>query len=422
MRAAGWLPGFANAHSHAFQRLLRGRVQRRGPSPMRTRDLPAQDTFWTWRETMYATATALSLDQLEGAARECYVECAEAGYTAVGEFHYVHHQPDGTRYDDPVATSRAMLRAARQVGIRLTLLYAVYARGGLRGEPLSERQQRFGAASLEEVERALDLLAAEPLVDNEMGSIGMAVHSVRAVPPAWLGPLAELTRERGLVLHAHASEQRAEVDECREVCGKSPIGLLAGEGVLTPSSFVVHATHLDDSDVATLAASGAGVCLCPTTEGDLGDGVPRTADLFAAGVPLSIGSDSHAVIDPFAELRSAEYQARAATGRRCVLVDDDGEVAPMLLERVGHTNGYAALGLRAHGDEVLLDTEARALRSGFSGDAPQHSSSVARGVSEPPPSQRDAMAVAMTAAHPGLVSRVRVRHEDIVVDGRHVGT
>ena len=412
MRAAGWLPGFANAHSHAFQRLLRGRVQRRDPLK--------QDTFWTWRESMYASANALSLDQLEAAARACYVECAEAGYSAVGEFHYVHHQPDGTRYDDPVATSRAMLRAARQVGIRLNLLYVVYARGGLRGEPLSQRQQRFGAASLEEVERALDLLAAEPLVDNEMGSLGVAIHSVRAVPPKWLGPLAESARERGLVLHAHASEQRAEVDECREVCGKSPIGLLAGEGVLTPSSFLVHATHLDDNDVATLAASGAGVCLCPTTEGDLGDGVPRTADLFAAGVPLSIGSDSHAVIDPFAELRSAEYQARAATGRRCVLVDDDGEVAPMLLERVGHANGYAALGLRADGDEVLLDTEARALRSGFSGDT-QHSSA-AQGVSAPPPSQRDAMAVAMTAAHPGLVSRVRVRHEDIVVDGRHVGT
>ena len=362
---------------------------------------------------MYAASGSLDLLQLEAAARECYAEMLEAGYTAVGEFHYLHHQPNGHRYDDPVATSRAMLRAARQVGIRITLLHTVYTRGGLRDEPLSPRQARFGAASLEEVERNLDLLSADPLVDGAMGQLGLAIHSVRAVPPPWLGPLAELARSRGIVLHAHASEQTIEVDECRQVTGLSPIGLLHAEGVLSPATTLVHATHLDDADIATIASTGSGVCLCPTTEGDLGDGVPRTPELYRAGVRLSIGSDSHAVIDPFAELRSAEYQARAATGTRCVLLDEHGEVARVLTQQIGHANGYAALGLPLSGptggptgvsnsdDAVMVDMDARALRTSLGSD-------------------EELMAAAVTAGHPGLVSRVRVGGEEVVVDGKHV--
>ena len=395
-----WLPGIANAHSHAFQRLIRGRVQSCDPN--------RSDSFWTWREKMYAAVGGLDVAQLEDVARECYIECLEAGYTAVGEFHYVHHQPSGAPHDDPVATSRAMLRAARQAGLRMNLLYTVYARGGLRDEPLSERQQRFGASSLDDVERALDLLAADPLIDGEMGQLGIAIHSVRAVPPAWLGPLAEMARSRGLVLHAHASEQRIEVDECRAVTGLSPIALLNAEGVLSPSTTIVHATHLDDADVSIIARSGAGVCLCPTTEGDLGDGVPRTADLYRQGVPLSVGSDSHATIDPFAELRSTEYQARAATGERCIVRAADGSVAPTLLHDLGHANGYAALGLPTGDDAMLLDGSARALRT------PNTSASEPTGPSE-------LLAACLTAGHPGLVSRVRVAGEEVVVDGRHAG-
>ena len=345
------LPGIANVHSHAFQRALRGSVQARDPA--RT------DTFWTWREQMYALAQRMDVDALEAVARRCYAECLEAGYTAVGEFHYVHHAPDGTPYADPVATSRAMLRAASDVGIRITLLWTVYHRGGFGDVPLSPRQRRFGSPSVDHVRRALDMLGGA--VDGRRSQLGLAIHSVRAVPETWLAPLAEEARQRELPLHAHVSEQRIEVAQCRQVHGLSPVGLLAREGVLGPNFTAVHATWLDEADIALLADSDSIVCLCPTTEGDLGDGVPPTAELFAAGVPLCIGSDSHAVIDPFTELRFAEYQARAATESRCVLIDPaTGEVAPALAA-IASQNGYRSLGLRGDGDRVEVRADAPAL-------------------------------------------------------------
>jgi formimidoylglutamate deiminase len=372
-------------HSHAFQRRLRGDVQRR--------DLSQADTFWTWRERMYDLALSLDLEGLEAAARLTFLECLEAGYTAVGEFHYVHHDRDGRPYGDPVATSRAMIRAAKQVGIRLTLLWTAYARGGF-DQALSPRQARFRAADPGEVERALDALLPE--VDGHRIGLGLALHSVRAVPPEWLAPLASLARSRGLPIHAHVSEQPQEIVACRAATGLSPVGLLAREGVLGPDFTAVHATWLDDADIALLQTSGAMVCLCPTTECDLGDGVPRTAELFEAGVPLCVGSDSHAVIDPFAELRMAEYQARAATGRRCVLVDGEGAVAPALIQ-MGHDHGYRALGLSGEGDRVIFRDDARALE----------------GVA-------DVLATALTAGHPGLVDQVVVAGETLVASGRHL--
>ncbi len=381
------LPGLANVHSHAFQRLLRGDVQRR--------DLSRRDTFWTWRERMYDLAMGLDLDALEAAARLTFIECLEAGYTAIGEFHYVHHDQSGQPYQDPVATSRAMIRAARQTGIRLTLLWTAYARSGFDA-PLSDRQRRFRAVELDDVQRALDALASE--ADGERVALGVAIHSVRAVPEAWLSGLGEIARSRGLPLHAHVSEQPAEITACRDATGLSPVGLLSREGILGPDFTAVHATWLDDEDVALICDSGSTVCLCPTTECDLGDGVPRTAELFSAGVPLCVGSDSHAIIDPFTELRMAEYQARAATGRRCVLVDATGAVGPAL-QQIGHEQGYRALGLSSLGDQVTLNSEARA----FEGTT-------------------DGLAVAMTAGHPGLVDRVVVAGETVVVDGRHVSS
>ena len=380
------LPGFANAHSHAFQRLLRGRVQRRDPG--------REDSFWTWRERMYALADELDIASLEAAARLCYVECLEAGYTAVGEFHYLHHDRAGAPLSDPLAASRAHLAAARQVGIRLSLLWCVYARGGI-GQPLSARQERFAVPDLDSARRALDALA--PLVDGRRSRLGLAIHSVRAVPREWLGPLAAEARQRGLPIHAHVSEQPREVADCRVHYGMSPVQLLAAEGVLGPDFTAVHATWLDDADIATLAAHGVTVALCPTTEGDLGDGFPPTRELHAAGVPLAIGSDSHAVIDPFAELRAAEYQARARAGCRCVLSDADGEVAPVLA-RVGHDHGYRALGLPGDGDRVTLRADARLFE----------------GVDDP-------LAVALLGGHAGLVSTVEVAGEAVVRDGRHLG-
>jgi len=380
------LPGFANVHSHAFQRLLRGAVQRRDPA--------REDSFWTWRERMYALATTLDLDGIEAAARLCYTECLEAGYTAVGEFHYLHNQAGGAPYPEWLATTYAVARAARQTGIRLSLLWTVYARGGFDA-PLSPEQRRFGVPDLDTAKLALDALM--PLVDGGRVRVGLALHSVRAVPREWLGPLAEAARERGLPIHAHVSEQPREVADCRQHHGLSPVQLLAAEGVLGADFTAVHATWLDDDDIEALARTGATVCLCPTTEGDLGDGFPPTSELHAAGIPIAIGSDSHAVIDPFAELRAAEYQARARTGCRRVLSDGGGEVGPVLA-RMGHGNGYRSLGLPSDGDRVFLDDGAR----------------VFEGV-------RDLLPVALLAGHPGLVERVTVAGETLVSGGRHVG-
>lgn len=380
------LAGFANVHSHAFQRRLRGAVQRRDPTKA--------DSFWTWRTQMYALANRLDVAAIEATARLCYAECLEAGYTAVGEFHYLHHDVDGTHIG--IETALAHVRAAADAGIRLTLLWTVYARGGV-DRPPDAAQKRFAVTSLDQVWRALDALS-EATRHTPLASVGLALHSVRAVPAAWMAPLALEARSRGLPIHAHVSEQPREVADCRAHFGVTPVGLLASHGVLGPDFTAVHATWLADDDVAALAQSGSTVCLCPTTEGDLGDGVPDTAALYAAGVPLCIGSDSHAVIDPFAELRLAEYQARAATGTRCVLSDHDGAVAPVLAE-IGHDHGYRALGLDPDvgPDRVWLFGGARALA----------------GTGDP-------AASALLAGHPGLIDRVEVGGETVVLNGRHL--
>lgn len=379
------LPGFANVHSHAFQRLLRGEVQRRDPA--------REDTFWTWRERMYAHANRLSLEAIEATARLVYVECLEAGYTAVGEFHYLHHALDGRPWSDPQAASKAHLHAASEAGIRLTLLWSVYALGGFDTPP-SGAQRRFVCDGIERVADALDEVSRA--LDGR-SRLGLALHSVRAVPRDWLGPLAEMARARDLPLHVHACEQRAEVEACERATGLTPIGLLDAAGVLSEHTTVVHGTWLSDPDIETLARRGALVALCPSTEGDLGDGIARIADLFEAGVRLCIGSDSHALIDPFAELRMAEYLARLRSERRCVLSDASGAVAPALLA-IGSDHGYASLGLERGDDRVELDGEARILEA----------------VTDP-------LAAAVVGGHRGLVRRVIVAGETRVEGGRWLG-
>jgi len=387
------LPGFANVHSHAFQRLMRGEVQRRDPA--------RSDTFWTWRERMYAHANRLDLAALEAAARLVYSECLEGGYTAIGEFHYLHHDPTGAPWPDPVAAAKVHLRAARDAGIRLTMLWCVYARGGFERAP-TDGQRRFVTRELGDVETALDLLAADSANDlTGRTRLGLAIHSVRAVPREWLGPLAELARQRGLPLHVHASEQRKEVADCRAHTGLSPVGLLAAEGVLADTTTIVHGTWLDDGDIALLARHRTLVGLCPSTEGDLGDGIPRIADLQAAGVRMCIGTDSHAVIDPFYEVRTVEYLARVSGERRCVLTDAAGEVAPALTA-IGSTNGYGSLGwagaCEGGGDTVELDLSNRV----FEG-------------------QNDALSTALLGGHRGLVQRTTVAGQVVVEAGRWVG-
>jgi len=346
---------------------------------------------------MYALANRLELKDIEASARLVYAECLEAGYTAVGEFHYLHH-PGGTA-DSGLGSASAIIRAARQTGIRLRLLFTVYSRGGF-GQPLRDEQRRFETPSLADVERALDGIA-KTLLPSDAGrlGLGLAIHSVRAVEDSWFGPIAELAREREIPLHVHASEQRVEVETCRAHFGLSPIALLDERGALGPETSLVHATWCDDEDLDRIARSGATVVICPTTEGDLGDGVPRTAAMWARRIPIAIGSDSHAIIDPFAELRRLEYDARAASESRCVLVDARGEALESLIA-IGSTAGRRSLGFSEtdHGDRVRLRADARF----FAGIAPG-----------------DRAVAALLGAHPGLVDEVQVGGEVLVVNGRH---
>jgi formimidoylglutamate deiminase len=304
------MPGFMNDHSHAFQRGLRGLVERVDPARPR-------DDFWTWREKMYALAGELDPVSMREVGRRCYAEMLSAGYTSVTEFHYVHHRPDGTSYEDPNALARAMISAAEDVGIRLLLLPVAYVRGGL---------PRFRDVGLDgflaRVDGLRELAENRPLVE-----IGLAAHSVRAVPREWLQGLARYAHESGLPLHVHADEQPREIEECLEEHGVRPVELLAETGFLGPRTTVVHATHADDGELDLIAGHGSSVCACPTTEGNLGDGFLPAEGIMERGIPLSIGSDSHVRIDPFEELREIETNARRLSGRRNVLVAR-GEASP----------------------------------------------------------------------------------------------
>jgi formiminoglutamate deiminase len=309
------LPGFADAHSHAFHRALRGRTQ------------AERGSFWTWRERMYAVAARLDPGNYLALARAVYGELALAGVTCVGEFHYVHHGPGGTPYADPNAMGHALIEAARQAGIRITLLDTLYLASGVDGAPLEGVQRRFGDGGPDEWAARVDAIAAPP-----HARIGAALHSVRAVPAAHLGAAAG----RG-PLHVHLSEQRAENEQCLAAYGCTPTELLHRHGVLGPGSTAVHATHLTDADVTTLGATRTAACLCPTTERDLADGIGPARALADAGSPLCLGSDGHAVADLFEEARAVELDERLATERR-------GHFTPAELVDAATAAGHRALG------------------------------------------------------------------------------
>ena len=285
------LPGVANVHSHAFHRALRGRTHDRG------------STFWTWRERMYALAARLGPDTYLALARATYAEMALAGVTAVGEFHYLHHGPGGRPYADPNAMGHALRGAAADAGIRLTLLDTCYLAGGI-DRPPEGVQRRFADADVD----AWAARVARGPAD------GVAVHSVRAVPRKALATVVRVAD--GRPLHVHLSEQPAENADCLAHHGCTPTELLAAEGVLGPATTAVHATHLTGHDVATLGGTRTGVCLCPTTERDLADGIGPARALADAGAPLSLGSDQHAVIDLLEEARALEMHERLVSGER----------------------------------------------------------------------------------------------------------
>ncbi|MFJ1793415.1 formimidoylglutamate deiminase [Kitasatospora griseola] len=313
------LPGQANAHSHAFHRALRSTVQ------------VGSGTFWTWRDTMYRVASALDPDTYLALATAVYAEMALAGITAVGEFHYLHHAPGGVRYDNPNAMGEALIEAAARAGIRITLLDTCYLSSGFGAEPTRE-QLRFSDGNADAwAERAAALVGAEH------ARIGAAVHSVRAVPADQLGVVAHWAAMRKAPLHVHLSEQTAENDACLTAHGVTPTRLLADHGVLGPRTSVVHATHLTDEDIRLLSDSTTVVCMCPTTERDLADGIGPAKRLAAAGCPITLGSDSHAVIDPFEEARALELNERLRTRTR-------GHWTANALLRAGTEDGHASLG------------------------------------------------------------------------------
>jgi formimidoylglutamate deiminase len=338
------LPGMANAHSHAFQRVLRGRTeyrwQKAGASPLPDHEV-TPDSFWTWREMMYSAAARLTPEDLYDAAAMAFLEMALSGITAVGEFHYLHHAPDGAVYDDPNLLAKEVVRAAHDVGLRIALLRAAYARSGFQTEP-NPRQARFIETKADTYLSNLERLIVD-LGQTESGGkprsrpanclqsvdspglhlptawAGVAPHSVRAVPVDYLREVVAYASQHDLKVHMHVAEQPAEVSACIEEYGRTPVALLETEGLLSERFTAVHAIHVTPKAVPALAPSGASVCACPTTERNLGDGVIPAAEFFKHGVPVCLGSDSNAQIDLLEDARELEYHLRLQKLERAVL-------------------------------------------------------------------------------------------------------
>ncbi|HEX4471773.1 MAG TPA: formimidoylglutamate deiminase, partial [Nocardioides sp.] len=331
------VPGLANCHSHAFHRALRGRTQR------------DRGTFWTWRDQMYDVAARLDPDTYLELATVTYREMVAAGITAVGEFHYLHHQPDGTPYADPNAMGHTLMEAARRAGLRITLLDTCYLSSGF-GLPPEGTQVRYddGSASAW-AERVAGLTA------DESTRVGAAIHSVRAVPRDQLGTVVEAAS--GRPLHVHLSEQVGENDACVRTYGATPTGVLADAGVLGPRTSVVHATHLTGDDVGLLGGSATYACFCPTTERDLGDGIGPARALHESGSPLTLGSDSHAVIDLFEEMRAVELDERLATQRRGHWAAAELLDAATRHESLGWADEAGAIAVGRRADLVTVATD-----------------------------------------------------------------
>jgi formimidoylglutamate deiminase len=320
------LPGMVNAHSHAFQRVLRGRTEYRTSN--------RADSFWTWREMMYSAATRLTPEDIYDASRMAFLEMALGGTTAVGEFHYLHNAPEGTSYDDSNLLANEVMRAAGEVGLRIALLRVAYVRSGFQTEP-NPKQARVIESSADAYLRNLERLVASldrGSVAQDSGAIhddpanvspsvwvGVAPHSVRAVPLDYLCEVVAYANENDLKTHMHVAEQPAEVSACIEEYGRTPIALLESEALLSERFTAVHAIHVTPKAIPSFAKSGAMVCACPTTERNLGDGVVPADEYFKHGVPMCLGTDSHAQIDLLEDARELEYHLRLQKLERAVL-------------------------------------------------------------------------------------------------------
>ena len=332
------LPGLVNAHSHAFQRVIRGRTERRSQH--------TSDSFWTWREQMYGAANRLSPEDIYAASRIAFLEMALSGITAVGEFHYLHHAPDGSRYDDPNLLEREVIRAARDVGLRIALLRVAYARAGYQTEP-NPQQIRFIESSPDEYLSQLEQLLAAPELETDAAWVGVAPHSVRAVPLDYLKTVVDFANTRGLVVHMHVAEQTAEVAACIEEYRRSPVALLDTEGLLSKRFTAVHAIHVTPKAIDALARNRANVCACPTTERNLGDGVVPVDGYFNAGVAVSLGTDSQTQIDLLEDARELEYHLRLQHTARNVLAPENDHEESALARRLfacATTSGATSIG------------------------------------------------------------------------------
>ena len=353
------LPGMPNLHSHAFQRAMAGLAERRGSSS-------SQDSFWTWRETMYAFASTIGPDDLRAIAAQLYVEMLKAGYTHVCEFHYLHHAPDGKPYADPAAMSLAIVEAAREAGIGLTLLPVLYMSGGFDGRPLSERQRRFGM----DVQAYSRLIERVCTLESPTLRVGIALHSLRAVPETAMRDVLTSAAEpssrpcsgseKDFPIHIHIAEQIGEVEECVAARGARPVRWLLDHAEIDARWCLVHATHLDESEIAGIARSGAVAGLCPTTEANLGDGLFPLEKYLETGGALGIGSDSHISVSPVEELRWLEYGQRLVARQRNIAVREAGagvgdSLWKAALQGGTQASGLAPFGLGSRADLVVLD-------------------------------------------------------------------
>ncbi|GGK01327.1 formimidoylglutamate deiminase [Luteimonas terricola] len=407
---AGWqLPGIANLHSHAFQRAMAGLAERQ---------THPEDSFWTWRDTMYRMAARFDPDSLHAVASQLYVEMLEAGYTTVCEFHYLHHAPDGRSYADPTAMSQALIAAARDAGIRLTLLPVLYMAGGFDGRALGERQKRFG----HDVDGYLRLFETLHAQSSDTLRVGCALHSLRAVPADAMHVVLTALPADARV-HIHIAEQVGEVQDCLAIRDRRPVEWLLQNAEVDARWTLVHATHLNDWEVAGIANSGATVAICPTTEANLGDGLFRLRDYLAAGGAWGIGSDSHISVSPVEELRWLEYGQRLVSRHRNIAVRPDSpSVGETLLGGV-HATAANATGFEdTHDDVVVLDAQAPILAGAgaedladrwiFSGNRPVvvevevAGSTVVRGGRH---RDRDAVAARFHSAMAGLLASSRHR-------------
>jgi formimidoylglutamate deiminase len=347
------LPALATAHSHAFQRALRGRAQRQGAT-----NTSGPGDFWTWRGAMYELASSLTPQSIHGASLVAFRELARAGIRTVGEFHYVHHQPGGVPYDDRTVMADAVILAAKQVNLRIALLRVAYHRAG-PVRPAEEAQRRFCDPSVDDVLRDVDTLRARYAGDPAV-VVGLAAHSVRAVPPAWLAPLRDYAARHAMPLHMHVAEQSREVVECLAETGRRPVELLADHGVLSERFVAVHATNLLPHEARLVGEARSFVCVCPTTERDLGDGLPDLGALRRAGARFCTGVDSHVLVDPIEDLRALETHERLRTRTRVTFSGSAASAnAPAAtpaesLWRAGSTEGEAACGFTESGGEVTI--------------------------------------------------------------------